>query len=193
MMAAVALATIAGAWRPLDSQQSLTLAPESRLWFDGKSTVKDWSCKAPVLQATVEVNVAAPAEALLAGQEPAAKSTFTVPTMRLDCDNGTMNGHMRKALDASKHGEITFTLSGYDLDTAAGIVQGTLRGELTIKGISRAIELPVEFVQEPAGGIRVKGKYTLKMTDWGVTPPKLMMGTLKVNEMVSVGFDLLLN
>lgn len=191
-MAALVFLTVAGAWRPIGTQQALTLSPESKLWFDGKSTVKDWSCKAPALQATIEVQAATPAEAIVAGQKPAVTTTFTVPTMKMDCDNGTMNGHMRKALDATKHGEITFALTGYDATPADGAANGTLRGDLTIKGVTKAIEFPVDFVRDTTGGLRVKGKYALKMTDWGVTPPKLMLGTLKVNEMVTVGFDLLL-
>ena len=63
---------------------------------------------------------------------------------------------------------------------------------LTIKGVAKEIEVPVEMVAAGVGGVRVTGKYKLKMTDWGVKPPKLMLGTLKVNEMVTIGFDLLL-
>jgi polyisoprenoid-binding protein YceI len=100
---------------------------------------------------------------------------------------------MRKAIDATKHAAITFTLKGYDVAAAPGApTKGTLRGELTIKGVTKAVELPVEFAGEGAKGLRVKGKYELNMKDFGVEPPKLMMGTMKVREMVTVGFDLLL-
>ena len=36
------------------------------------------------------------------------------------------------------------------------------------------------------------GSYTVKMTEFGLKPPTLMMGTLKVNENVAVNFDLYL-
>ncbi len=195
LRAAVALAlTMAGAaWHPLDTQQLLSIAPESKLWFDGKSTVRDWSCKAPVIQAALTLEGDGTAAAVLAGKEPAATSTLTVPTMKLDCDNGTMNGHMRKALAAEKFGEITFTLKAYDVVTEAGTgTKGTLTGDLTIKGVTKEITFPVDLVAAGDKGLRVKGTYALKMTDWGVAPPKLMMGTMKVKEMVTVGFDLLL-
>lgn len=177
------------AWRP--SAQPLTLAPESKLWFDGKSTVKDWACKAPVMEAAVEAPAPGAVDAVLTGKKAVSTVTFTVPTMKLDCDNGTMNGHMRKALNAEKHGTITFKLTDYVLATN-GAVKGTLNGELTINGVTKPIVLPVEFAKAETGALRVKGVYELKMTDWEVKPPKLMMGTMKVNEMVNVGFDLLL-
>lgn len=192
-IAALALTVVAAAWRPLDTQQVLSMAPESKLWFDGKSTVRDWSCKAPVMQAALTLAGEGTAAAVLAGDEPAATTTLVIPTMKLDCANGTMNGHMRKALAAEKHGEITFALKSYDATPEAGAAtKGTLTGELTIKGVTKDVTFPVEFVAEGEKGLRVKGKYALKMTDWGVEPPKLMLGTLKVNEMVTVGFDLLL-
>jgi polyisoprenoid-binding protein YceI len=191
-LAALGCAMGAAAFAPAAAQQALSLAPESKLWFDGKSTVRDWSCKAPVMQATLTLAEAATA-AVLAGDEPQASTTFIVPTMKLDCDNGTMNNHMRKAIAAEKFGEITFALKAYEAIPEAGAAtKGTLRGDLTIKGVTKEVALPVEFVAAGASGLRVKGKYELKMTDWGVEPPKLMMGTMKVREMVTIGFDLLL-
>lgn len=181
--------TVAGAWRPL--AEALTLAPESKLWFDGESTVRDWSCKAPVLQAAVEAQGAGAVAAVLGGEKAVNTVTFTVPTMKLDCDNRTMNGHMRKALNAEKHAAITFTLTGYELSKGE-TVKGTLDGTLTINGVTKPIVLSAEFVAGPNGTLRVTGRYPLKMTDWDVSPPRLMLGTLKVKEMVTVGFDLLL-
>jgi hypothetical protein len=40
--------------------------------------------------------------------------------------------------------------------------------------------------------MRVKGSYDLRMTEYGLKPPSLMMGAMKVKELVKVNFDLLL-
>lgn len=170
---------------------SLTLAAGSRLWFDGKSTVRDWSCSAPVLEAKVETAGSAATAAVLNGAKAVTGATLSVPTMQLDCDNGTMNGHMRKALEAERHAAITFTLDRYEL-AGGDSARGTLEGMLVVKGIGKPITLPVEIQAGPDDALRVTGHYALRMTDWGVKPPKLMLGTLKVNEMVDVRFDLLL-
>jgi hypothetical protein len=42
------------------------------------------------------------------------------------------------------------------------------------------------------GALRVTGRYPMPMTQWGVQPPRLMMGTMKVGDTVTVNFDLLL-
>jgi polyisoprenoid-binding protein YceI len=167
----------------------LTLTDGSRLWFDGTSTLRSWSCTAPRIDAAIDADANAPA-AVLAGQKAVKTVTLTFPVAQLDCDNKTMNGHMLKALNADQHKSIRFTLTGYELAKGAN-VSGTLQGTLALHGQTRPITVAAQFA--PAdGGLRVTGKYDLKMTEWGVEPPKLMMGTLKVGDVVNVQFDLLL-
>lgn len=182
---------VAAAWRPLGDP--LTLAPESKLWFDGKSTVRDWSCKATTMQAAVEAEGAGAVAAILAGTKAVTNVSFSVPIDKIDCqnNNGTMQGHMKKALNAAKHPTISFAMTGYELAKGA-TVTGTLQGDLTINGIAKPISFPVEFSEGAGGALRMTGKYPLTMTEWSVQPPKLMMGTLKVNPKIDVHIDLLL-
>jgi polyisoprenoid-binding protein YceI len=183
---ALLLLAIAGAWRPLFDQ--ITLGAESKLWFDGKSTVRDWSCKATQIDAAIDGASDATA-AVLKGEKAVRTVTLTFPVAKLDCANGTMNGHMMKALNATKHEAIAFTLTGYEL-TAGSPTKGTLTGTLLLNGVTRPITMPAEFVTAASGALRVTGKYSLTMTEWQVQPPKLMMGALKVNPIIVVNFDL---
>ena len=52
--------------------------------------------------------------------------------------------------------------------------------------------LSVEAVARENGQLRVCGSKRLVMTEWGVRPPTLMLGTMKVNPSVTVGFDVVL-
>ena len=187
--AALLLVAVAGAWRPLN--QALTITSESKLWFDGKSTVRDWSCQATAIEGAIDADGADAVANVLGGKKAVRTVTLTFPTEKLDCDNGTMNKHMRNALDASKYDAITFALKDYDLSTATPMT-ATLRGTLTIKGVAKPITLPAEVEAAANGALRVTGSYVLNMTDWGVEPPKLFLGTMKVRENVTVGFNLLL-
>ena len=167
----------------------LALKPDSRLWIDGGSTLRDWSCRATQLDATIDGDATAPAE-VLAGRKAVRAVQLTIPTARLDCDNRTMNGHMLKALHADDHPTIVFSLASYDVVRASDVT-GTLQGSLTINGQARPVTLPVTFAPVD-GALRVTGSYPLTMTDWGVEPPKLMLGTLKVKPLVTVNFDFVL-
>ncbi len=186
MVAFAALAFVAAAGPLFDS---LRLKPESRLWFTGTSTVRNWDCKAPSIEAAIDAEAGA-AAAVLGGRKAVRTVELTFPVSGLDCENRTMNNHMRNALNAEEHQYIRFTLSGYTLAKAAATT-GTLDGTLMINGQAKPITVPVQFA-DAAGALRVTGRYPLAMSQWGVRPPRLMMGTMKVGDTITVNFDLLL-
>ena len=185
----LAVASSAIAWTSL--REGLTLSPESKIWIEGTSTVKDFKCSSTALQATVDAGADA-VRAVLTGNKAVKSVQLVVPVKTLDCSNGTMNGHMLEALKAKEHADITFRMISYELAAADSGEKGTLNGVLNINGTDQTIALPVTLTAGAAGTLRVTGKYELNMKDYGVKPPSLMLGTMKVREKVTVNFDLLL-
>lgn len=177
---------------PAATRGQLTLQPGSRLWFDGTSNVKDFTCKSTTLAATVATSGADAAPAIVAGSKSVTSVDFALPVSSLDCDNGTMNGHMRKALEMEKHPRIAFALSSYDLARTDAGVAVTLVGSLTIRGSAQPVTLRAQATSGADGGLRLVGTHELDMTDYGVKPPSLMLNTMKVRPKVKVGFDLVL-
>ena len=162
--------------------RNLSLGKESRLWLEGTSTVRSFKCSA------VKVNVTAVGEATAQPEDLVKSASLTVPVSQLDCGNKTMNEHMRKALKAEQFGEIAWTMTSYDVQGA----NVTVSGKLTIAGKENPIELKGTGSNE-GGVIRFKGSKQFKMTEYGVKPPSLMLGTMKVGEAVTVSFDLALS
>lgn len=187
----VFLAPLTAAWTP--GPRSLDLEPSSKLWVTGTSSVRSWQCKAATFDAAIQTthDAGIPA-AILAGDKAVRAVSVTVPVERLDCNNGTMNEHMRKALKAQEFPTITFTLAGYELAKQAEGVKVTLNGTLTLGGVQKAITMQADAREEGPGALRVAGVHDLRMKEYGLKPPTLMMGTMKVNELVKVNFDLLL-
>ena len=116
----------------------------------------------------------------------------SVPAAQMECGNGTMNEHMLKALKAKDAPTIEFRLSGYDVAKGAAGVQGNLNGTLTLGGVQRPVSIPAKAADAGAQGLHVTGTYTVSMTEFGLKPPSLMMGTMKVDPNVDVSFDLYL-
>jgi len=170
------------------------LSPTSQLWVEGKSTIKDWKCTADTLQAAIEAQNTEPATKVLAGEKAISTVELTIPVEKLNCNNnGTMNEHMKKALKAKENPVIAFHLVSYELAPAENGREGSLTGTLRIGGVEKPVVLSVEMLPGTEGGLRVKGTQLLKMSDFGLKPPSLMLGTMKVKDQVTVGFDLLLN
>ncbi|HEX7122824.1 MAG TPA: YceI family protein [Gemmatimonadaceae bacterium] len=192
MVAALVLpaAVLASAVTPRDAQ--VLVMPESRLWIEGTSSVRAYQCHATKLDGQIG----------LAGEPGVGVESFAgavnavsldIPLESFDCRNGQMNGHMRGALKANEHPVIQFRMKSHeDALTAEGTLTVTLTGTLAIAGQEKEITLTATVVQDTAGQYRVTGSHELDMTEWGVKPPRLMFGTLKVHDKVMVRYDILL-
>jgi polyisoprenoid-binding protein YceI len=180
---------VSGAWTV--ANEMLVLQPQSRLWIDGTSSVKSFTCKAGTVNAVVEATGPNAIPALFAGEKGVKAVRVTVPAAQLECGNGTMNDHMRKAIKLSEHSSIDFKLASYDVATNAGGIAGTMTGTLSLGGVEKTITMKAEGKTED-GMLHVTGAYPLKMTEYGLKPPTLMFGRIKVGETVTVKFDLLL-
>jgi polyisoprenoid-binding protein YceI len=178
-----------GAWTV--ANEMLVLQPQSRLWIDGTSSIRSFSCKAAEVSAVVEATGPNAIPQLLLADKGVKSVRVTVPAERLDCGNGTMNEHMRKAIKLSEFGSIEFRLTDYDVARSADGVSGTINGTLLLGGVTKPVTLKADG--KPEGGmLHITGSYDLDMTDYGLKPPTLMFGRIKVGRTVKVNYDLLL-
>lgn len=185
----LAIAPTLVAWRPFG--ESLTLAPQSKLWVEGTSTVRKFSCSAPAF--TVDVDGSANAiGGVLAGEKAVKSVIVKVPAAKLDCGNGKMNEHMMKAIRGEDAPMIEYRLTSYSVTKGSAGVQGTLDGTLALGGQTRPIAVAAQAADAGNGSLRITGSYELSMKDFGLKPPSLMMGTMKVGDIVTVKFDLVL-
>lgn len=170
----------------------MELQPESRLWVDGTSSVRGYQCRALGLTATLRTDGGNAVQAILAGEKAVSGADLTIEAAKLECGNGTMNGHMRKALKADANPAISFTMASYDLETGNDTLRVMLTGDLTIGGTAKTISMQARAKDGGNGTLVVEGTHELKMTEYGLKPPTLMFGTLKVHDKVKVGFSLVL-
>lgn len=169
-------ALLAAAAVPLSFQSG------SRVWVSGTSTVRSWRCESTQPTGTAQ---AAGTELTQVAQ---SSGEITIPLASLDCRNGTMNGHMRNALKAEQNPTIRFRATSVAV-TPEGAVRMT--GPLTIAGQTRETTITGTAARQN-GKLRVTGSKQITMTEYGVTPPRLMAGTMRVNPAVTIGFDVVL-
>jgi polyisoprenoid-binding protein YceI len=189
LLLAATLIVPAGAWTQY--QEQLALQPQSKLWVEGTSTVRGFSCKAEAVTAVVDASGANTVARLLTGDKAVQSVSVTVPAEKLDCGNGTMNEHMRKALKIEESPSIAFHVTTYEMAKTAEGVAGNLTGTLSLGGVTQTITVPATGVAD-AGALHVTGAYELKMSDYKLKAPSLMFGRIKVRDNVMVKFDLLL-
>lgn len=163
----------------------LTFASGSKVWVSGTSTVRSWRCESTQVSGSAD---AASTEIAQIGQ---ARGEITIPLSTLDCRNGTMNGHMRNALKAPQNPTIRFRATSVRVTPSGSEGAVAMTGQLTIAGQTRDVTVNGTAVREGTG-LRVRGTEQLTMTDFGVQPPRLMAGTMRVHAPVTVGFDVVL-
>jgi polyisoprenoid-binding protein YceI len=95
------------------------------------------------------------------------RATATIDLNSIDTRDETRDGHLRSAdfFDVENHGGMTFVTTSFDGATATG--------DLTIKGVTRPVELDVEFLgagADPWGGSRLGFEATTEISrkDFGV-------------------------
>ena len=176
--------------RPL-TDGGLDLQAESRLWVGGTSSVRGWECKATTFTAAIASAPNAVAS-VLAGEKTVGAVDLIAPVDKLECGNGQMNGHMRKALKSEEHAQIAFRMTSYELTRSNDSLIVTIAGSLTLGGTEKPVELVALAAPAPEGTLRIAGTHSLKMTDFGLKPPTLMFGRIKVHDLVKVGFDVVL-
>lgn len=173
------------------SAGTLFLQPESKLWVAGTSNVRDFECTATAL--TVDVAALPGAVDLVtAGEKGVTSVGVRVPAGQLDCQNGKMNSHMMKAIKGAEFPQITFDLTSYELAAVPAAVSVTMTGDLTLGGVTKAITITAKAAPAENGALKVTGVQDIRLSDYGLKAPQLMMGTLKVQDLVQVHFDLLL-
>lgn len=187
-----AFAAIALVLPTRSAPEILVSQPQSRLWVEGTSSLKSFSCKAPEFTLTVNANGTGAVAAVLAGQKAVRSIELTVPSAKLDCSNGTMNEHMLKAIKADESATIRFTLSGYDVAANTKGAEGTIRGTLTLGGTEHPIDIAAVATDAGNGAMRVAGSYELALSAFNLKAPSLMFGSIKVGDKVQVKFDLVL-
>ncbi|HYV48146.1 MAG TPA: YceI family protein [Myxococcaceae bacterium] len=164
---------------------------QARVWVSGTSTVQPWKCAARAVDARI---ADLPAEPLtLANVTSASGGSVHIAVAALDCSNDTMNEHLRNALQAKDHPQIHFELKSYQLTPAqGGKAKLAIDGALTMGGATKAIHIDAVATELPVGKIRVTGEYALDMKDYGLKPPELFFGAMRVDPRVVVGFELTL-
>lgn len=81
---------------------------------------------------------------------------------------------------------ITYKLSGLSIDKGVAITNGTL----TMNGVTKRISLKINATVLDSGYVQFTGSQTINMKDFGMTPPAAVMGSIKVGELVTIKYDL---
>lgn len=182
--AAAAAGTIASAQAPLTIEKAkITIAGTSNV-HDYTATTAD--AKVTRVQFGTDVAGATFWEEV---QKPGGLAAFDL-AIKADSLKSTKEGldkNMYKALKTKEHALITFSLKRMEGEPGALKAIGILQ----IAGVEREVTLPLKTVRK-GDDLAVSGELDVLMTDYGIAPPKAMLGMVKADPKIKVTFDVLL-
>ena len=181
---------------PLDflgTNYSYVIEPESKLFLEGTSNVVDFTCECtnPSGSGHLSIQMAAPAYRFQNG-------SLQLPVKELDCGNRPMNKDMYEALKAEQYPHISIQpLSVRAIDQAAFSncdewANISVELQLTIAGVSRKVPMEVRGAHLGYELYRFKGSQAIYLTDYGIDPPRALLGAIRVDNCVTINVDLFL-
>ena len=188
---AATITTVSRAAGPVAGNASGPLAVTSaRASLDGTTNIHPYTASTSTVK-VVNIGVADTGGELFDRVlQPGGLTAFDVaiPVTSLTSPREGVDKNMHKALKAEQFADIRFRLKGIE-PAAAGSYAAA--GWLTVAGVEKPVTLNLQ-VRRTAAALAVTGTTDLLMTDYGITPPKAMMGMLKTNPKVQITIQLVL-
>ncbi|MFA5620356.1 MAG: YceI family protein [Weeksellaceae bacterium] len=160
------------------AQRTFQLQTKPELVISGTSTLHDWSMPSSTATGTMS--------AVESGGKLTAINSMkiTMPAESIKSGKRGMDKKAYEALKTDKHKNVEFTLNSA---TKSGNTW-TLNGTFNIAGVSKSVSLKAQ--ESSSGGvISLKGDYSFKLSDYKITPPVALMGTVKTGDAVKMTFD----
>ena len=155
--------------------------------LNGTSNLHDWEMKA--VKGNSEASFVVNANDKITSL---SKISFTLPAKNLKSEHTAMDNNTYKALNTDKNPNISFVSTSANITSTGGnSYKINSTGKLTIAGTTHETELVATGKYNPADkSLTVTGVKNMKMTDYNVKPPKVMLGTIKTGNDISIAYNL---
>ena len=170
-----------------DQRQSYEVVPElSRVGFDAKSTLHDFSGVTSNVRGAFAANLADPKDGWAGYVECEASTLVTGVEGRDEA--------MLEHLDAKEHATIRYELQGFacepdGIDRAQQAVAGVVTGLMRIRGKERPLSVPVKITVDASRRVQIEGQAKVHLPDFEVPVPS-QLGLIRMEDDVVVWLSL---
>ncbi len=164
-------------------QRFVVLPGLSRVGFDAKSTLHDFSGTSQSIRGEWSVRLSQPAQGL--------SGFVSVLSKSLNTQNSARDEEMLKLLAVQQAPELDFQIKSYVPEGEQGMgptsptLRGNVLGTMTIKGKSRELSMSVRLRLDESKRLVVEGETELALSDYGVEAPN-KLGVISMNDRVRI-------
>jgi len=164
-------------------KNTYTLAKGYAVGIHGTSNLHDWDENVITVTGSGDVDWNGDANFDL----NAMNITMVVNSIK-STEGSMMDKNTYKALKADDHPDITFVLAAPVKAIPVGAHTIAAKVNLTIAGVTKAIDVSVTSTAQAHGNISFEGSKTINMTDYGVKPPVALLGTMRTGDAITIKF-----
>ncbi len=165
-------------------QQTYSTSADSYITVTGTSTLHDWEMRSENLRGEAVFN-----KDNNGSPQTLESLTFRLGKTSLKSDKSQLDRRAYQALNSNRHPEIIFRTNGSNSVRKNGDGYSVnARGELTISGTTRRINVDANCINGDDNKLICSGSQKLKMSDFEVDPPVLMLGTLRTGDEITINY-----
>ena len=117
--------------------------------------------------------------------------TFRMKKTSLKSNQSGLDRRAYDALKANKHPEIIFKMNGNSTIQENGDnYKLSLNGDLVVAGISRQVNITATCLNGDDKKLVCSGTEKLKMSDFQIDPPVMMLGALKTADEITINYSI---
>jgi polyisoprenoid-binding protein YceI len=160
------------------------LAKDYTVTINGTSNLHNWNEKVEAAQGSSDIIINGD------GSFDINAVNLVMQVRSIKSDSKIMDNNTYKALKADAHPEITLALAEPVKSAKVNGGAGTISAKcnLTIAGVTKAIVMQVKVMMPDKNAMQFEGSQTVKMTDYGITPPVALFGALITGDEITIHF-----
>lgn len=165
-----------------ETSKLLNIKLPNNVSVKGTSTLHDWESIVEKTNATITID----------NFYNVAIETLEVEIEATSIKSGKkiMDKLTYKALKAEEYPLITFIFKkGEIISENKDFINIKLFGNLTIAGVTKSVNV-LSNINKNGDHIVLTGSHELKMTSFGINPPKALLGTIKTGDEITIEFNL---
>ena len=166
--------------------QTYKPSAESFIEVKGTSTIHDWEMRSDNIISEVQFKLNDKGH-----PENIESLIFRMKKTSLKSNQSGLDRRAYDALKANKHPEIVFRMNGNSsIQEIGDKYKLSLNGDLVVAGISRQVNITATCLNGDDKKLVCSGTEKLKMSDFQIDPPVMMLGALKTADEITINYNI---